>query len=271
MVSDPDGAALDAAAPRMPAPAGPAPGASRPDPSTIRLRWAAACTALLLLVVASLQARGHGARVPFDASRELGGRPWASVGDAGDAVRVWMASGLRGRRLLVLTGRWSRPRTLENAPVSEADLARGLSLSAAPLDLLDADAALWTAGTRGIARSLDVVMPPAAFARRRAEVAGKHGFRPRAGGFALPFDAYERAFWTPDGYRPEEESVLVLIEPSFFEPGAPPDVARWLRRLGVRFDLALVTLEDPVATEDQRAEARRLVADVEAPFVEVPR
>jgi hypothetical protein len=269
MASDPDGAALDAAAPRMPPPGGPARGASRPDPSTIRLRWAAACTALLLLVVASLQARGHGARVPFDASRELGGRPWASVGDAADALRVWMASGLRGRRLLVLTGRWSRPRTLENAPVSEADLARGLS--GAPLDLLDANAALWMAGTRGIARSLDVVMPPAAFARRRAEVSGKRGFAPRPGGFALPFDAYERTFWTPDGYPPAEETVLVLIEPSFFEPGAPPDVGRWLRRLGVRFDLALVALEDPVATEDQRAETRRLVADVEAPFVEVPR
>jgi hypothetical protein len=266
MVPDPDRAAPGAAAP---ATSGLPPGVARPDASAVRLRLAAVCAAALLLVAGALQARGLSARVPFDASRELDGRPWASVGDAADAVRVWLASGIRGRRLLVLTGRWSRPRTLENAPVTEADLARGLA--GEPLDMLDADAALWLAGTRGIARSLDVVMPPEAFARRVAEVSGKRGFARRPGGFALPFDAYERAFWTPDGYPPAAETVLVLIEPSFFAPGGPPDVARWLQRRGIRFDLALVALEDPVATEAQRAEARRLVADVEAPFVEVPR
>jgi hypothetical protein len=49
--------------------------------------------------------------------------------------------------------------------------------------------------------------------------------------------------------------VLVLVEPSWFDDGAPPDPLAWLSSAGVVWDLALLALGDPVASVEQRQAA----------------
>jgi hypothetical protein len=230
-----------------------------------RVRWAAASSLLLVAVAGALEAHGRASRHRFEPPPDMNGRRWLSAGDAAGAVRAWMACDLRGRRALVLTGRWSRPRTVKEG-ITEADLARA---AAGPLDFLDADSALWVAATRGVVRALEVVMPPAALDRRLAEAEGPRGLVRTPGGFQHPFDAFERTFSSPGAYRGGPEPVLLLVEPSFLDAGAPDDLTAWLRERGVAFDLGVIALEDPLATAEQRARAAALAEALGAQFAEV--
>lgn len=188
------------------------------------------------------------------------------VGDAAAAYRAWEAAGVRGRRLVVLTARWSKPRNLEEHPPAGEEVTAGTGRGR---DMVDADSALFAAAQAGIARRLDVVMPPAALAGRLAEVSGRKALVREPGAFLLPYQAVERRFSTPEAFAAPTEPALVLVEPSSFQDGAPPHPAAWLASRGVVSDLALVALDDPIASNAQRAAARRFAESMGAGLVEV--
>ncbi len=62
--------------------------------------------------------------------------------------------------------------------------------------------------------------------------------------------------------------MLVLVEPTWFTGGAPADPLAWLSSLGVRWDLALVALEDPAASGVERLAATSFVEAARVPFIE---
>lgn len=233
-----------------------------------RLRWAAALAALAAAAVVASEAHGRSSRLPFDPPPELRGHPWASVGDATSAFRVWRAAGVRGRWVVVLTGRWSRPRDpREVLATAEELLAAGGRGSQLP-DFVDVENALYAAAQVGIARRFSVAMTPGSLARRAEESRAQPDFAPDGGdAFRSPYHGLARRFSTAARLEAPTEPALVLVEPSFFaDGGASPD--RVLRERGVSFDLALVALDDPAATDAQRAAASAFVASVGAPFVE---
>jgi hypothetical protein len=238
------------------------------EPSRDRSRWvwSGVAGAAVVAVLVAVEVHGHSSRAPFTAPRELGALRVMSVGTAADAYAVWEASGLRGRRVVVLTGRWSKPRNLREQPPSAEELAAG----ADALRLVDADSALFAAAQTGIARRFDVVMPPAALGKRLALVAERKHLQREAEAFSDPYDALERRFSSPRGFRPPAEPVLVLVEPSWFAEGTPADPVGWLRDLGAQVDLTLVALLDPVATTPQRAAANAYATALGAPFAEAP-
>jgi hypothetical protein len=216
-----------------------------------RAAWTVALTVLSAGALLAANAHGRGARVPFVPPAELDGGRVLSVKDAGEAVLVWRSAELRGRHLVVLTGRWSRPQRPGAHPRSLGELQ---GRPAGPALELDALSALYVAAGTGIARRMDVVMPPAALALRRSEVSARKELRAGPGGdaFRLPANGFDRRFSTPDAFEPPSEPVLVLVEPSWFAAGAPDPFA-WLASKGVRADLVVLALEDPAARAEERA------------------
>lgn len=218
--------------------------------------WCGVIAALAALAAVGPEVHGRGSRQLAALPPEAQGRRWAMVGDAAAAFRVWETAGAHGRRLVVLTGRWSKPRNLRDNPPSAEEMRSGKDLLAS--GLVDVNDALYAATLTGIARRLDVVMPPAAYQQRRGEVSGQGDLELQDGAFRLPYESIERRFSKPDAFRAPAEPVLVLVEPSWFQEGAPESVAYWLASRGVSFDLALIALSDPTATEAERDRARKL-------------
>ncbi|HEU4382852.1 MAG TPA: hypothetical protein VFR85_05035 [Anaeromyxobacteraceae bacterium] len=237
-----------------------------PVTARARLIWAGAVAALALAALAAAEGHGRGSRRSFLPRPELRGRPVAMVGSAADAFRVWRAAGVRGRHLLVLTGQWSKPRSLEAHPPAPAEVRA--ARAGGEREFLDAESALFTAARVGIARSLEVVMPPSAFTHRLGEVAGLKELERGDGTFRLPFNGFERRFSTPRAFAAPMEPVLVLVEPTWFAEGAPADPLGWLSSEGVAFDLALLALEDPAASEAERRAALAFAQGAGAPFLE---
>jgi hypothetical protein len=222
---------------------------------------------LLLLGVASgvaVNARGILSRIPFYPSEEFRGARWALVGDAATAVELWSAAGLRGRRVLVASGRWGKP------PPAAATPAGPSPGASAPEDRIGrVGGALYDATMRGLARELTVVMPRTAFEARIEALRSSPETTLGDGWARQPFHGIPRSFHRPSTLPALDEVVLVLVEPSFFEAGAPPDLPAWLESQGVRFDLALIAAWDPEATPAQLELAQALAARVGAIPVEV--
>lgn len=228
-------------------------------------KTAAQWTWTIGLAVASLAAawaaelHGRGSRRPFPVEATGVDGPVAAVGSAADALMIWTGAGVHGGRVLVLSGQWSRP------PRSPAHVPTpGSFASAAPVELdpRDARSALFLAAREGIARRLDVVMPPAAFTHRVGEVSGERQLERGDGAFRLPLNGIERRFSTPRGFAPFAEEALVLVEPTWFADGAPSDPLGWLQAQGVRWQLALIALDDPAAGEGHRRAARAYAAEI---------
>ncbi|HTN51157.1 MAG TPA: hypothetical protein VML50_02040 [Anaeromyxobacter sp.] len=225
------------------------------SPPHARLRWAAALTALAITLVPCLDALGRASRSPARLTPAPGSAPWVMVPDAASAYRLMSAAGVRGCWLVVLTGRWSRPRSLWSRPRPGEGFAAAAARARA---VVDADGALFALARDGIARRLDLVMPPAVLERRMAEVAGQKGLAVREGGFSLPYDALERRFSVPDAFAAPREKVVVLVEPSFFQEGAPAEAASWLASRGTQVELGLIATDDGQSTAAQRAAALAL-------------
>ncbi|MBI5067475.1 MAG: hypothetical protein HZB56_04490 [Deltaproteobacteria bacterium] len=241
------------------------PDASPPLQRRRPLLWAAALLALALAAGAASDRRGRGSRrlhVPGSGVGRV-----AMVSDAGAAYRVWREEGLHGRHLLVLTGQWSKPRNLRLQPPGPAD--EGLRRLGGDLELTDAGSALFTAGRAGLARKLDVVMPPPAFSQRLGEARGQKELERGDGSFTLAYLGLERRFSSPRGFTAPAETVLVLVEPTWFAPGMPADPLGWLAGKGVRWDLALFALDDPSAQGEERQAALAAAQAAGARFREV--
>jgi hypothetical protein len=228
------------------------PAAASPSPVRQEVAWAVALALVAALAVAGVARSAGAARRVLEAPG--GEARWIAVPDAGDALRAWVDLGLHGRRVLVLTGRWT------SLPFSSPKAA-GVNDPATPLldrSFLDADNVFLVAARLGTARALTVVLTPPAFeARREAARSGKD-VELHDEWLAQRFHGYERRFTLPAALPPSAEPVLLLVEPSFFAPGTPPDPVAWLRGRGVAFDLGTVALADPAATPEQRERALAL-------------
>jgi hypothetical protein len=227
-----------------------------------RLAWTAAIAILSVASFAGMDALGRASRVPFQPPPGFAGR-WGMVEDAAAAYRVWSAAGLRGRRLLVLSGQWSQPRKAGGRPSSHP--GAGASDPAG----VDANGAVFAAATSGIARRLDVVMPPRALHRQLVQRLGHKQLVREDRAFRHPFDALERRFSEPDAFTAAPEPVLVLVEASWFAEGGPEDVVTWLQARGVSYDLALLALHDGAADAGASAVARKVGEALGARLVEV--
>jgi hypothetical protein len=212
---------------------------------------------------AAVELRGRAARTTFAPPPGFGSARWGVVADAGDAVRVLGEAGLHGRKLLLLTGRWAQIRSMN------LDAAEASSLPRSPMDLIDANTAVLAAARSAVARELIVVMPPAAYQRRLAEVGAAKELVSGPGWFTLPFHGYSRRFSVPHAVLPPREPVLVLLEPSFLDEGAPAAVDTWLRQRGIQVELGLVALSDPAATAAQRERVAALAEALGAVSLEV--
>ena len=235
--------------------------------SKVRLAWAAGIVLFASAAIAGAEAAGREARRAFDPPPEFGGKRWAFVPDAAEAVRAWMAAGVHGRPLVVLTGRWGRPGT----PGTQPAVVVARSQSGDSPDLLDADSALFAAARLGVAREMLVAMPPAALAQRLDEARGAKDARVGDGWASHPYHGYPRRFSSPAALRAPSDPALVLIEPSFLEAAGPAPIDAWLRDRGVEVDLGIVALDDPTATDAQRERARALAEAMGAVAVEVER
>lgn len=231
-----------------------------------RLAWASVILTFALASALWVEVRGHAARTAFQAPPDFGAARWAAVADAGEAVRVWGEAGLHGRKLLVLSGRWANVKSSDLEP---ADGAAGASGTEG--DLIDANTALLASMRSAISREIQVVMPPEAFRRRLADVAGAKELTAGDGWFTLPFHGFARRFSVPERLAAPGESVLALVEPSFFAGGAPAAPLEWLRERGVDVELGLVALADPTATPEQRERAAAFAQRSGAVAVEVRR
>ncbi|HET8538405.1 MAG TPA: hypothetical protein VFL83_00905 [Anaeromyxobacter sp.] len=231
-----------------------------------RLLWAGAVATFAASSLAAAELHGRASRLPFEPPAELRERPVAMTGSAADAFRIWRAAGIHGRRLVVLTGQWSRPRDLRSTPPTpeEVEAAR----ASGELEYVDARSALFAAAQLGIVRSFDVVMPPSALTHRLGEVAGRKELDRGDGSFRLTFHGLERRFSAPRAFAAPPERVLVLVEPTWFVDGAPADPLAWLSAQGVTYDLALLALEDPVAGPEERRTAVAYGEGAGAPFLE---
>lgn len=223
---------------------GPAPSSAAPRTLLI---WAAAIAAATAAVLAAAEWHGRASRVPFPAPAALARRPLATVGSAADAFLLWRGSGSNGRRLVVLTGQWS----------------------SRPGGKVDAHSALYWAARLGVVRAVDVVMPAAPFAQRVAAVEAHKDFRREDGAFRLDLHGFWFRFSLPGAFRTPAEPALVLVEPSWFSGGAPPDPLAWLAAAGLRTDLALVALDDPSASDGDRLAAAAYAKATGLPRLEV--
>jgi len=219
----------------------------------VRWIWAGAISALAATALAAAEIRGRSSRVPFEPPPEAQGQRLGMVGSAADAFRIWRAAGLRGRALVVLSGQWSKPRNLRDQPPTPEELAR--AQASGDTEMLDARSALFSAARLGIVRGFDVVLPPAYFTFRLGEASGRKELVREDGAYRLHYGGMERRFATPRGFTAPAEAVLLLIEPSWFTDGVPTDPLTWLRSRGASWDLALLALDDPAATPEQRQAA----------------
>jgi hypothetical protein len=227
-----------------------------------RLLWTAAIVVLAIAVLVLSERHGHASRIGFAAPPELVRRPVAAVGSAAEAFVVWRGSEVRGRRLVLLTGRWgAAPR--EAAPPGGATGSPGVGSGPT------ADKAPYWAARLGLARVFDVVMPPAEFEERRAVDAGHKEYRPETGAYRHDIHGFHIRVSSPAAFVRPDEPVLVLVEPTWFRPGAPPDPLAWLESAGVQTDLALVALDDPSATDADRAAAAAYVEGARIPRLEI--
>ncbi len=228
-----------------------------PSQSAIRgrLLWAGGITVAAVAVFVLAEWHGRVSRAQFHPPPALAQRPAGSVGSAADAFVIWRGSGVRGRRLVLLTGQWGNPGRAPGA----AGATGGVSAASAP----------YWAARLGLVRALDVVMPPAAFEGQRAADAAHSVFRPEDGAYRHDLHGLRLRFSLPGALVPPAEPALVLIEPTWFRPGAPPDPLAWLASVGVRTDLALVALDDPAATESDRRAAEEYVRSARVPRLEV--
>jgi len=228
-----------------------------PSPNTIRgrLLWAGGIAIAFTSVLALSQAHGQATRASFHPPPALARRPAASVESAADAFVVWKGSELRGRRLILLTGQWGDPRR----PSGNLPTRAGTTAASAP----------YWAARLGLARAIDVVMPPASFEERRAVDSTHKVFRAEPGAYRHDLHGFWLRFSLPSALVPPGEPALVLVEPTWFRPGAPPDPLAWLSSIGVQTDLALVALDDPGATDPDRLAAAEYVRAARLPRLEV--
>jgi hypothetical protein len=230
-----------------------------------RLLWTGGILAAAVVAAVGVELKGYGSRTTFSPPPDFHGARWAAVNDAGEAVRVWGEAGLRGRKVLLLTGRWAQVKSMGLEP-AETPAEPGASP-----DQLDANTAVLAAARSGIARELAVVMPPEAFRSRLEEVGTPKELRRGNGWFTLPFHGYPRRFSVPEAAVAPHEPVLALVEPSFFAEGAPAALEAWLRDKGFDVELGLVALADPAATAAQRDRAVLFAEGTRAVAVEVQR
>lgn len=222
-----------------------------------RLLWAAGIAIATVAVFGLSAWHGRESRVTFHPPPALASRPVAGVGSAADAFAVWRGSGLKGRRLVLLTGQFGGSGRVSETPGP----GRGPTA---------ATAVYWSARL-GLVRAMDVVMPPADFERQRARDAGHKVFRPEDGAYRHDLHGFWLRVSLPRGFLPPDEPALVLVEPTWFRPGAPPDPLAWLSSLGVRTDLLLVALDDPAATEADRRAASEFVRGAGVPVLQIER
>jgi len=244
------------------------------EPSTVsaaRLRWA-----LIALIGCAAVAAALGAQRRGQAARRLAGPgaapplAWRAVTDAGAAFGAWRVAGVRGRRLLVFSGRWSSiPPGEVFDPDFPATVAR-LDPSAAEVGArVGPDTALLLAAHAGVARELTTVMPPAAVAARAEATRASPGQVARPGLISSPAQGFQR--WVvscdlpPHGAPPAGEPVLVLVEPSYLGVAGCAEVEAWLSARGLVTDLALVALHDPAAGPAQEALAAALASRPTSP------
>jgi hypothetical protein len=245
-----------------------------PTPSSAatrsRLLWAAAIALSSSVVLVAAEWHGRASRVAVQAPRALGARPVAAVGDAAEAFLVWQGSGANGRRVVLLTGQWAGSRRA-TAPRRDPEAPPAPLGSGAAGDPLHAGSAAYWAARQGLARGVDVVMPPGAFQRQAAADAGHKMFRPEDGAYRHDLHGFRIRFSQPGTFQPPGEPVLVLVEPSWFAPGAPADPLAWLASRGVRTDLALVALDDPGAGDEERRAAAGYVQASRVPRLDLVR
>jgi hypothetical protein len=222
-----------------------------------RILWAAGIAIATIAVIGLSAWHGRESRATFHPPPGLASRPVAGVGSAADAFAVWRGSGLKGRRLVLLTGQFGGSGRAPEAP------GPGGGVSAAT-------AVYWSARL-GLVRAIDVVMPPADFDRQRAGDASHKVFRPVDGAYRHDLHGFWLRFSLPRAFLPPDEPALVLVEPTWFRPGAPPDPLAWLSSLGVRTDLVLVALDDPSATEADRRAASEFVRSAGIPVLQIER
>ncbi len=233
-----------------------------PRATRSRLLWTAGIVLLAIAVLVLSERHGHATRIGFAAPPELVRRPVAAVGSAAEAFVVWRGSGVRGRRLVLLTGRWgAAPR--EGAPPGAATGVPGMGSGPS------ADSAPYWAARLGLTRGFDVVMPPAEFEARRALDAGHKEYWPETGAYRHDIHGFHIRVSSPAAFVRPDEPVLVLVEPTWFRPGAPPDPLAWLKSAGVQTDLVLVALDDPSATDADRAAAAAYVQGARIPRLEI--
>jgi hypothetical protein len=234
-----------------------------PAGARAQVAWTVALVLLATGAALGVDHHGTSSRLPFSPPDDLRGARWVVVQDAAAAVDLWSAAGLRGRRVLVATGRWGKP----VAPDPAAGAARSTTDDAAGR----VGAALFDATMRGLARELVVVMPDAAFDARIAAIRSSRETTLFDGWARQPFHGIPRSFHRPATLPHLDEPVLLLVEPSFLAEGAPPDLPAWLEARGVRFDLGLIAARDPEATAAQADAVLALAARLGAVPVEVDR
>lgn len=227
---------------------------SRATGAAAHWAWTAAVVLLAALVAFAAERSGAPARGRPALPPALEATRWGIVDDAAGAARAWSALALRGRTLVLFTGRWPALRG--------EDLHRARQTGGAPGGHVTPDTAVLAATLDGVVRRLVVVMPPRAWQARLEAVAGAKQLVRDGRCFSLPFDALERRFCAAGAASPPGEPALVLIEPSFFaEPGTTA-VDGWATGGGVA--LGLVATRDPVAGAPEREAAARLAAAVGA-------
>lgn len=223
------------------------------------LRW----SLVALIGIAALATVASAQRLGLE-SRRLAGPvaspplAWRTVPDAGAAFEAWRAAGVRGRRLVVFSGRWS---SVPPGEVVEPDFpATYRRLAPHALDIgatVRPDTALLLAAYSGVARALTTVMPPAAVAARAEATRATPGQVSRPGLISSPASGFQRWIVScdlpPPGPWPSGEPVLVLVEPSYLGATGCPEVEAWLAARGLASDLAVVALQDPAADQAQRA------------------
>jgi hypothetical protein len=233
-----------------------------------QIAWTVALIGLAAASAVSAELHGHDSRRHFTPPEDFRGHRWAMVQDAAAAVDFWSASGVHGRQVLVLSGRWGKPVPQDGAAPSVAPGTADPAARAVERAGL-VSGALFEATMRGLARELLVVMPPAAFDARVAAIRTSREARVGAGWASQTYHGIPRGFFLAERLPRPGEEVLLLVEPSFFAAGAPTDLTAWLEQKGIRFDLALIAAQDPEATAAQQEEALALASRVGAVQVEV--